>query len=130
MVVVVVVRPVWEGVSMDSLNFTRPRHARPLYVLRAGAPPKRPYGRLGSGPPAGWAACGRLLSAWIPLPVRAWWWWWWWWFELQIQMLNTFPRCAFEAQTAATWLLQLDLIQQLYSHIHRLPLRDTLPEIK
>jgi hypothetical protein len=66
------VRPVREGVSTDSLKF----HAGPpcpTLIRPAGGPlPKRPYGRLGGGPPAGQAACDRLLPPWIPHAVRAW----------------------------------------------------------
>jgi hypothetical protein len=32
----------------------------------------RPYDRVRGGPPAGWAACGRLLPLWIPHAVRLW----------------------------------------------------------
>jgi hypothetical protein len=55
------VRPVREGVSTYSLKF----HAGPpcptLIRPAGGPPPKRPYSRLGGGPPTGRAACGRLL---------------------------------------------------------------------
>jgi hypothetical protein len=35
---------VFEGVSTDSLKFTWAHLTRPFYALRAGTPPKRPYG--------------------------------------------------------------------------------------
>jgi hypothetical protein len=63
--------PVREGVSTDSLKF----HAGPpcltLICPVGRPPPKRPYGHLGGGPPAGLVACSRLIPPWIPLPVRA-----------------------------------------------------------
>jgi hypothetical protein len=65
-------RPVREGVSTDGQKF----HAGPpcptfIRLLYAFYTPKRPYGHLGGGPPAGRAACSRLLPPWIPLPIRA-----------------------------------------------------------
>jgi hypothetical protein len=57
-------RPVWQGVSMDSLNL----HLGPPYptLLRpaGGPPPKRPYNHFWGSTPAGKAACGRLLPPW------------------------------------------------------------------
>jgi hypothetical protein len=60
---------IWGGVSTYSLKF----HAGPPTLIRPAGrpPPKRPYGRLGGGPPTGRAACGHLLPPWIPLPVQA-----------------------------------------------------------
>jgi hypothetical protein len=59
---------VWQGVGMDSLKF----HSGPpcsTHLRSAGRPPlKQPYGRFKGGPPAEWAACGRLL----PLAVHVW----------------------------------------------------------
>jgi hypothetical protein len=66
------VRPVWQGVSTDSLKF-HPGPPCPTFLRPAGGPPPetalRPF--LG-GPPAGRAACGRLLLPWIPHAVRVW----------------------------------------------------------
>jgi hypothetical protein len=63
---------VWEGVSMDSLQF----HPGPpcFTLLRpAGGPPlKQPYGCFRRGLPAGRKACGHLLLLWTPYAGRLW----------------------------------------------------------
>jgi hypothetical protein len=67
----VAARPVRERVPTDCLKF-HPAPPCPILLRPAGGPPpKRPYGRLGVGPPIGQAACGRLLPPWIPFLVRA-----------------------------------------------------------
>jgi hypothetical protein len=59
---------VWQGVTMDSLNFN-PSLPSPTLLRPAGGPPlKRHYGRFGGGP-KGQAACSRLLPFWTPHAV-------------------------------------------------------------
>jgi hypothetical protein len=64
-------RPVWKGVSTDSLKFHPGPPCPTLLRPAGGPPPTRPYCRFWGGPPAGQAACGRLLPPWIPDVVRA-----------------------------------------------------------
>jgi hypothetical protein len=65
-------RPVWQGVSTDSLKF-HPGPPYPTLLSPAGGPRlKWSYGRFGGSPPAGRVACSHLLPPWISHAVRAW----------------------------------------------------------
>jgi hypothetical protein len=65
-------RPVWQGVSTDSLKFHLGPPC-PTLLCSAGRPsPKRPYARFLGGLLKWQAACGRPLPPWIPHAVRAW----------------------------------------------------------
>jgi hypothetical protein len=68
----VATRPVWQGVSTDSLKFYLGPPCPSLLRPVGGPHPKRPYGRFWGGPLTGQAAYGRLLPPWIPRAVRAW----------------------------------------------------------
>jgi hypothetical protein len=57
---------VWQEVAMDFLQFY-PGPPCPTFLCPAGGPSlERIYGRSRSGPPTGYAACGRLEPLWIP----------------------------------------------------------------
>jgi hypothetical protein len=65
-------RPVWQGVSTDSLKFHLGPPSLTLQRPVGGPPLKWLYGRFWGVPPAGRAACDHLLSLWISHAVRAW----------------------------------------------------------
>jgi hypothetical protein len=57
---------------MDSLKFHPGPPCSNLPCPASGLPLKWPYNRFRSGPPTGWAPCGRLLPLGTPHAVRLW----------------------------------------------------------
>jgi hypothetical protein len=64
-------RPLWQGVSTDSLKFF-PGLPCPTLLCPAGGPPmKQLYSNFWSGPPAGRTPCSCLLPPWVPHVIWA-----------------------------------------------------------